>query len=251
MTYVHPRLDGAVALVTGAAKRLGRAIALALAADGADVIVHYNRSEVEATALAADIRRLGRQAWPLAADLADVDQADQLIDRAASLAGRVGILVNNASIFPTGRITEAPVDDFLANLQVHAIAPLLLSRRFAAQAEDGHIVNMLDSRIHDYDREHAAYHISKRALFTLTRMLALELAPHVAVNAVAPGLILPPAGEDESYLQRLASTNPLNRYGDAEDIADAVRFLLGSRFITGQVIYVDGGRHLTSGAPHA
>jgi len=247
MTYVHPTLEGAVALVTGAAKRLGRAITLALAASGAEVVVHYNRSEAEAMALVEDIRRLGRQAWPLAADLAHADQADGLVDRAASLAGRVGILVNNASIFPTGRITEARADDILANVQLHAIAPLLLSRRFAAQAIDGHIVNMLDSRIHDYDREHAAHHISKRALFTLTRMLALELAPRIAVNAVAPGLILPPAGEDESYLQQLASTNPLNRHGDEGDIADAVMFLLGSRFITGQVIYVDGGRHIKGG----
>jgi len=250
MGYVHPSLEGATALVTGGAKRLGRAIALGLAAHGADVVVHYRRSEAQAATLLDEIRRMGRQAWAIAADLADDRQAERLIDRAVEVAGPLTILINNASIFHPGRITDASVDEILANMRVHAVAPLLLSRRFAAQGGAGHIINMLDSRVHDYDREHAAYHLSKRALLTLTRMLALELAPDVAVNGVAPGLILPPAGEDESYLQRLASTNPQNRYGGPEDIVDAVLYLLGSRFLTGQVVYVDGGRHMKGGVYH-
>ena len=96
----------------------------------------------------------------------------------------------------------------------------------------------------DYDRAHAAYHLSKRMLFTLTRMMALEFAPQIRVNAVAPGLILPPPGQDASFLERMASTNPLGRHGDASDVADAVLFLTGAGFVTGQVIYVDGGRHM-------
>ena len=105
-------------------------------------------------------------------------------------------------------------------------------------------MNLLDSRITDYDREHAAYHLSKRMLFALTRMLALELAPRTIVNAVAPGLILPPEGKDEDYLRRMAHTVPLNRHGDAGDIEQAVLFLLRCEFVTGQVIFVDGGRHM-------
>ncbi len=95
-----------------------------------------------------------------------------------------------------------------------------------------------------YDKEHASYHISKRVLVTLTRMLALELAPKIAVNAIAPGLILPPVGEDETYLRRWAHANPLNRWGEPKDIVDAMLFLLGSRFITGQILYIDGGYHM-------
>jgi len=166
------------------------------------------------------------------------------MDRAVELAGPVDILVNNASIFPADTITQVDPREIHSNMQIHAITPLLLSRALAAQGREGHIVNMLDARIVDYDRRHAAYHLSKRTLFTLTRMLALELAPRVVVNAVAPGLILPPTGEDESYLEKMARTNPMHKHGCPQDVAEAVLFLLKSDFITGQVIFVDGGRHI-------
>ncbi len=237
-------LAGKVALITGAAKRLGRATALALAAKGADVVLHYNHSADAAAALAEEIQRGGRQAWTLRCDLGEAPQTEDLMGHAIRAAGAVDILINNASIFPTGRVTEASVEDILANVQVHAVGPLLLSRALAAQGRGGHIINFLDARIADYDREHAAYHLSKRMLFTLTRMLALELAPDVLVNAVAPGLILPPPGEEEGFLDRMAHTNPMNRHGSPADVAEAVLFLLTSRFITGQVIFVDGGRHM-------
>ncbi|NQV31372.1 MAG: SDR family oxidoreductase, partial [Phycisphaeraceae bacterium] len=124
--------------------------------------------------------------------------------------------------------------------------PLALSRAFAAQGQltSGHIINMLDSRVQDYYKLHVPYHLSKRSLLALTRMLAIELAPGVAVNAVAPGLILAPEGKGDEYLQALAHTNPLNRSGGPQDICEAVLFLLRSEFITGQIIYVDGGRHM-------
>ena len=237
-------LSGRTALVTGAAKRLGRATALALAGAGADVIVHYRRSAAEAEAAAAEIRGAGRQAWTIAADLADPQQVDSLMQRAIDAAGGVDILINNASIFPQGRLGEVSPGDLQASIQVNATAPLQLCRAFAAGGRGGDIVNFLDCRIADYDRAHAAYHLSKRMLFDITRMLALELAPDVKVNAVAPGLILPPSGEDEAYLARLAHTNPLHRCGDPEEVARAVVFLVRSRFITGQVIFIDGGRHL-------
>jgi hypothetical protein len=120
----------------------------------------------------------------------------------------------------------------------------MLCRGFAAQKRTGLIVNMLDTRILNHDEEHAAYHISKRMLFTITRMLALELAPQIRVNAVAPGLVVPPEGKDEYYLAKLAYTNPLHTYGSAEDVARAVMFLVHSDFVTGQVMYVDGGHHM-------
>jgi len=237
-------LSGRTALVTGAAKRLGRATALALAAEGTDVVVHYGRSRKAAEDTAEDIRRLGRHAWTLGADLADPEQASGLVAGSCEQAGPLDILVNSASIFPDGGLTDVEPAELALNVQVNAMAPLALGRAFAAQGRRGDIINFLDTRITDYDRDHAAYHLSKRMLADLTRMMALEFAPGVKVNAVAPGLILPPAGKDESYLDRLASTNPLGRHGEAEDVTRAVLFLLASDFVTGQVIFVDGGRHM-------
>ncbi len=231
-------------MITGAAKRLGRATALALAGEGANVVVHYNRSANAAETAAEEIRAAGAAAWTLQADLSDPREVDSLMPRAIEAAGQIDILINNASIFQAGSIMEVTVEEIADNVQVHALAPLTLCRALARQGLDGHIINMLDSRVTDYDRDHAAYHLSKRMLLTLTRMLALELAPRIAVNGVAPGLILPPAGKDESYLRDLAHTNPMNRHGGAEDITDAVLYLLTSRFVTGQVMFVDGGRHM-------
>ncbi|MBI5243419.1 MAG: SDR family oxidoreductase [Elusimicrobia bacterium] len=232
------------ALVTGAGKRLGRAIALALARSGVDVAVHCNRSAGEALEAAGEIRALGRRAWVVQGDLGDAAQAEALFERARDAAGRIDILVNSASIFSKSRLSDFPPENLAANIQVNAMAPLLLSRALARQGRGGCIVNLLDSRIADYDAEHAAYHLSKRLLHSLTRMLALELAPRVRVNAVAPGLILPPPGEDDSCLERLRRTNPLQSHGGPSDVAEAVLFLVRSPFITGQVIYVDGGRHM-------
>ena len=237
-------LVGRTALVTGGAKRLGRATALALSGAGADVVVHFNRSAADAASLAEAIRQAGRQAWTVQADLSRPDQAEALLARAVEAAGPIQILINSASIFPADTIMTVGAEELLANIQIHAVAPLMLSRAFAAQAVAGDIINFLDARITDYDRRHAAYHLSKRMLGTLTRMLALELAPAIAVNAVAPGAILPAVGQDEDDFAKLASTNPLKRLGTPEEIARAVLFLLESRFITGQVIFVDGGRHM-------
>lgn len=238
------KLASRTALITGGAKRLGRATALALASEGADVVVHYRGSEADARNTATEIEKAGRRAWTLQADLADAAQAEALIPRAIRMAGPIDILINNASIFPIDQVVDFSPADLAVNVQVHAMSPLQLGRAFAAQNRSGDIINFLDSRVTDYDREHASYHLSKRMLYTLTRLLAVEFAPQIKVNAVAPGLILPPPGKDEAYLEQLKTTNFLQRYGRAEDIAAAVVFLLNSDFITGQVIFVDGGRHL-------
>lgn len=244
MDESHNSLAGKTALVTGAAKRLGRAIAGALAQQGARVVVHFNTSERDAVALCDELSQMGVSAWPIQADLSKSAQAEGLFQQAVAQAGAIDILVNNASIYDKDTLWEATEASLERNLRIHAVVPLILARALAKQDRPGHIVNLLDTRVTTYDRQHASYHLSKRMLLTLTRMLALELAPQVAVNAVAPGLILPPAGEDESYLEKLAHCNPQNRYGDPQDVADAVLFLLRSRFITGQVIYVDGGYHM-------
>jgi len=136
------------------------------------------------------------------------------------------------------------LDELTSNVQVNALAPLVLAREFAKQGRPGDIINLLDARVTDYDQEHAAYHLSKRMLFTLTRMMALEFAPEIQVNAIAPGLVLPPPGKDAEHLKARVKDNPLQRHGDVEDVVDALLFLLRSDFITGQVIFVDGGYHM-------
>ena len=233
-------LAGRTALVTGGAKRIGRAISLALARAGANVIVHYRESRDEAEGVASEIAALGARSRTLRADLLLPGEAERLIAK----AGEFDVLVNNASIYPRAELMGFGEEELFENMRIHAWAPLVLSRAFAAQGRPGRILNMLDSRIIDYDALHVPYHLSKRTLFALTRMLAVELAPRITVNAVAPGLMLPPPGESDDYLDKWAHTNYMNAHGALEEITDAALYLVQSGFVTGQVIYVDGGRHM-------
>jgi pteridine reductase len=237
-------LHGRTALVTGGSVRIGRAITDALAAHGANVLIHYNTSRDEAEAAANAVIALGVDAWVLPCDFCIAEDAEKYLDRAIELAGPIDILINNASSFPASELDTFTADELMDSVQVNAYAPLQLARRFAHQEIPGHIINFLDTRIVDFDKKHAAYHLSKRMLFTLTRGMAEAYAPEIQVNAVAPGLVLPPEGKDEQYLADLAHTNPLQKYGHPDDITAAVLFLLHSSFITGQIIYVDGGRHM-------
>ena len=237
-------LTDKVALITGAAKRIGGATALALARQGVNVVLHYHTSAQEAEQVARAARDAGVKAWILSADLAQPAEAENLVDRVLESAGALDFVVNNAAIFPEGRLADLCRDSLRESIDINALAPFLIARRFAARGQKGVVVNFLDARVVDHDSGHAAYHLSKRLLFSLTRMMAVEFAPLVRVNAVAPGLILPPTGHSIEYLERLASTNPLNRHGDVDDVTEAVLFLLRSDFVTGQVIFVDGGRHL-------
>jgi len=237
-------LKSRTALVTGGAVRIGREICLGLARSGADVVVHYHTSEAQARELVGLIERLGRRAWALGADLAEPGGPETVFAAAEAQAGTIDILVNNASVFPADSLWQVSAESLAHNMNLHALAPLVLARRLARQCDHGHVVNMLDTRVACYDKGHASYHLSKRMLLTLTRMLALELAPAVAVNAVAPGLILSPPGQEGDYPAKLANRNPLSRHGEPADVVEAVLYLLGSRFVTGQVLYVDGGAHM-------
>lgn len=237
-------LAGKTALVTGAGRRLGRATALALASQGVSVVVHYQSSESEAHGCARLIREKGVKAWTLRGDLSDPAASEALVGRAIEAAGPVDIVVNSASIFPRNTLADMTWADVAANMQVNAMAPFVIGRAMAAQGRNGAIVNLLDTRVVHYDRIHAAYHLSKRALLTLTRMMALEFAPAIRVNAVAPGLILPPPGEDESYLEKLSKSVPLQRVGSPDDVTEAILYLLRSDFVTGQVLFIDGGFHM-------
>lgn len=237
-------LKGKTALVTGGAKRIGRQIALALAERGINVVVHFNRSDSEARGLAGELHQKGVNAWTIQADFRRPDEYRALIEQARQIAGTLDVLVNNASIFPAETIADLNWSSLSANMEVNAWVPFLLIRSFAQQIGRGKIINLHDSRLKGYDWTHTGYILSKHVLAAMTRMMALEFAPDITVNAVAPGLILPPPNKDESYLEAMVRTVPLQRHGDPRDIAEAVAFLIQSDFITGNVIYVDGGRHL-------
>jgi len=237
-------LTGRTALVTGAARRLGKVIALGLAEQGANVVIHYGKSDDEAKKLQKEITALEVKSWALSANFSDPQSLQTLIEKADEISGGVNILVNNASIFNVSEATKADLKEFEINMLVNAWTPFMLSRYFAEKTERGSIINILDTRIRGHDFSHFAYYLSKKMLETLTESMALKLAPRITVNGVAPGLILPPEGKDQTYLEQRKDTVPLKKYGSVEDIAEAVIFLLRSDFVTGQVVYVDGGKHL-------
>ncbi len=239
------KLSGKTALITGAAKRIGSVIAARLAHEGVNIVVHYRNSRKEAEATHAKIGELGVKSWILSCDLSNPKDCETLIDRAIDSAGKLDILINNASIFTARNFDDFKLGDINGEMDINAWVPLILSRKFAAKANEGQIVNLLDTRIRGYDSNHFPYYLSKRMLETITEFLALELAPRIRVNGVAPGLIMPPEGKGDSYLERLKDGVPLKKRGSPSDVAEAVFFLTMNDFITGQIIYVDGGKHLT------
>jgi len=238
-------LQGRVALVTGASRRIGREIAMALAEEGVHIVAHDRLGlEPETIKVCDEVIECGMKAWRVIADLERPEEYETLIARALKTAGSLDIVINNASIFSPSKLMDIAFGDLTRHMQVNAWAPFFTSREFARLVGRGKIINLLDTKIHGYDRSHMAYILSKHMLSVLTRMCALEFAPGITVNAVAPGLILPPPGKDESYLDQLSPTVPLKRHGGPMDIADTVLYLLKNDFVTGQVIFVDGGRHL-------
>ncbi len=240
------KLTGKTAVVTGAAHRIGRAIALALAGEGADVVIHDHLSlHGDCERLCEEIDRFGVRSRIVTADFENRSDYETFISRALEAAGRLDILINNAAVFTRDSLGDADLRSLMRHMEINAWAPLVLSRQFAQAVRTGRIINLLDTRIAGYDWEHLSYILSKHVMHLLTKMTAIEFAPGIRVNAVAPGLILPPPGKDERYLDELAPGVPLKKHGRPDDITDAVLFLLKCDFITGQVIYVDGGRHLT------
>ncbi|HTT80983.1 MAG TPA: SDR family oxidoreductase [Stellaceae bacterium] len=245
------------ALVTGGARRIGRASVLALAADGYAVAINHHRSHAAAAALAAEIAESGGRAAALAADLADEAQTERLLPQAAAaLGGPIGVLVNNASLFENDTLRTATRAGWEAHLAVNLRAPLLLTQEFArllpADA-GGVIVNLLDERVWNLTPYFLSYTLTKSALWTLTRTAALALAPRIRVNGIGPGPTLPsPRQSAEQFLERCRAM-PLMRGTSPDEIAAALRFILAAPAMTGQMIALDGGEHLgwaqSRGAP--
>ena len=238
------QIQGKTALVTGGAVRVGKAITLALARAGANVVVHYHSSAGEAEATAAEARALGVKALTARADVADAEQVRGLARAVEAQLGGVDILVNSASHF---RTTPIPTQDFSAWKQVTGIlidAPFYCANVFGPgmiQRGEGAIVNILDLSAWEPWPHFAAHVVGKAALLALTRQLALEFAPQVRVNAVAPGPVLPPPNYSAEKIARTAAQTLLERWGSPEDVAGAVLFLVQADYITGDTITVDGG----------
>jgi NAD(P)-dependent dehydrogenase (short-subunit alcohol dehydrogenase family) len=235
------------ALVTGAGKRIGRAIALGLAADGWSVAVHYGGSRSEAAAVVAEIAARGGKAVALPADLSREDAVAALIGEAAAALGPLGCLVNNASIFENDLALDVTRDGWDRHFAVNLRAPFVLSQEFARQLPDdkhGCIVNMLDERVWSLTPYFFSYTLTKSALWTMTQTLALALAPRIRVNGIGPGPALPSPRQTEAQFQRQAGLMPLLRGTTPEEIADAVKFILAAPAMTGQMIALDGGQHL-------
>ncbi len=243
-----PFLQGQVALVTGAGVRVGRALALALAEQGATVALHYNHSVDDANHVVDMIHEQGDQARAFQADLADDAQTVALIPTINRELGTVRILINSASLFGAGLFKSTTVAEWDENMNVNLRAPFLLSQAFAVQQYgkvEGNIINISDWRGLRPGTDHFAYTISKAALIKMTESMALALAPRIRVNCLALGSILLPQGAPPSMEQQLLATIPLKRMGTPQDVANAVLFLLAPQsFITGQTIVLDGGREL-------
>jgi NAD(P)-dependent dehydrogenase (short-subunit alcohol dehydrogenase family) len=240
------------ALITGAAKRVGRAIALELAQAGYDIAIHFRESGGDAAGLAREIEGLGRRAALVQADLEDETAVAAMLPDAAAQLGPVTALVNNASLFVRDEAMDVTREGWDRQLAVNLRAPFVLMQQFArALPPDapGAVVNMLDQRVWNFTPHFVSYTVSKAGLWTLTQTMALALAPRIRVNGVGPGPILPNDNQSAEQFRTHWSSLPLQRQIDPAEVARTVRFLIESPALTGQMIAVDGGEHMAWAQP--
>ena len=237
--------DRKAILITGAARRLGRENALYLAQAGYDIIIHYHRSEADARSLQRDIVDQGVQAHLLQAELGLKTDYMALVAQAKQLAANLYGLVHNASIFEQANFAQTSIEQYDRYMDLHVKAPFFLTQAFASQVKEGAVITMLDTYITKYSQRYFTYLLSKKALAEMTRMLARELAPAIRVNAIAPGIILP-SGDDlgEQAMQEKQAMIPLRKLGEPQDIAQTLHWLLTQDYLTGQILYIDGGEQL-------
>jgi NAD(P)-dependent dehydrogenase (short-subunit alcohol dehydrogenase family) len=236
-----------VALVTGAARRIGRALALDLAAQGCDVAVHYRRSHDVAQAGGAAIEAQGRRAVALAADLADEAQTTRLLGAAAAALGPITLLVNNAAVFDYDRPGTVDAASWQRHMAINLRAPLVLTQALLAGLPEhaaADVVNLIDERVLNLSPHYTSYTVAKAGLWVLTQHLALALAPRVRVNAIAPGPVLRHDATSEEDFAALCRATPLGRGPGVDEICRALRLILQAPSMTGQMITLDGGRHL-------
>ncbi len=231
-------------MITGGAKRLGKAMALFLAKHGYDIVLHYNASKEAAHETKKEIESFSVNCYLCAFDLCLSQDYDSFFSALPDAFSPVSLLIHNASVFVDTDYQNLREDDFDRDFSVHVKAPLFISQAFSKQTESGQIIMMLDSRVSTERLDHFAYTLAKKSQLHLTKMLAKELAPKIRVNAICPGPILPPPGESEAYLDNVSKTTPLEKAGSCDKIVKAVDYLLEADFVTGECLYVDGGQHL-------
>jgi NAD(P)-dependent dehydrogenase (short-subunit alcohol dehydrogenase family) len=235
------------ALITGSARRIGRAIALDLAAHGWGVAIHYRNSRDEAEALAGEIQRTGAPAAAVSANLADLDEVQSLIARCAGALGTVTCLVNNASEFFLDTIGSVTPEGWDTHLDINLKAPVFLAQALYAnlpEGVEGNVINIIDQRVWRPTPDFFSYTISKAGLWTATQTLAQAMAPRVRVNAIGPGPVLQSVHQSQADFAAETLTTPLQRGPSLPEIAAAVRFILATPSMTGQMIALDGGQHL-------
>ncbi|MBI3246270.1 MAG: SDR family oxidoreductase [Deltaproteobacteria bacterium] len=241
-------LTGKVALVTGGAKRVGKAIVLALAQRGCKLVVHYHTSAAAAEATVQELRTAGCEAIGLQADLTQEEEVDRLIEAAVAHFGRVDILVNNAAVFFRTPVDTVTIDEWDLTLETNLTATFMCSQKLGLKMRAwgwGHIINMADVAGQRPWTDYIAYSVSKACVITLTQGLAMELAPEVMVNAIVPGPVLFQDDTPEEVREREIQKTLLKRAGTPEEVADMVVFVAESDYSTGALFHVDGGRALT------
>lgn len=242
-----------VALITGAARRIGRAMALALAADGWTIAVHHRSSRADAEALASEICGTGGRAITLAADLREVDACRTLMAECIDRLGKVDCLVNNASVFEDDSLRTMTPASWEAHQAVNLRAPVFLAQAFAEQPLErlavGNIVNIIDQRVWKPTPQFFSYTVAKAALWSVTRTMAQALAPRIRVNAIGPGPTLPSPRQTAEDFARQGAAVPLGHGATPEEICAAVRFILATPSMTGQMIALDGGQHIAWRTP--
>ena len=241
-------LKGKNALVTGSGIRLGRAIALALGEAGCNLALHYNTSVESVIQVKSDLEKMGRKAHVFQQDLEDISHVQDLMTQVCSEFGHIDILINNAGIYPAGSGKAATPEKINKVFNVNLFSPWLLISAFASQLPrevQGKVINISDGKVFRNGTDHFSYRVTKQAINTITAMFALELAPNITVNAIAPGTMLPLQGYEHVDLQVVADRQiPLKRIGSPEIIAQNVLHILSQDFMTGDIIRVDGGEFL-------
>lgn len=234
----------AVCLVTGGAKRLGREMVLTLASTGYDIGLHYRTSEESARELCSEVEALGQSCFCVQGDLRDPTFYARCIRSVTETLGSISLLINNASIFEKISFEDSDQNTFNDYFDVHLRAPLFLAQAYARTGAKGAIINMLDSGVDCYAENAFIYTLSKKSLKDLTLLLAKTLAPKIRVNGICPGPILAPKGKGANYLAAIAEKTPMQRAGTTDDILSAVKYLMQSDYINGEILYVDGGQRL-------
>jgi len=232
------------ALITGSAKRIGKELALALAKSGVDLVIHYHKSKKEAEDLQEQIRKLNVKCELISGDL-NQNCFESLIKEALEKMPHLNILINNASIFEPTPFLTTTEDQLKRHLNINFIAPFFLTQNFAKIVKSGLVINFLDSKIKKTSKNYFSYLLSKKALADFTKMAAIELGPKIRVNSIAPGITEFSLDiDDKNYLEKIVNNLPLKRIAKSSDIINAVKILIENEYLTGQIIFVDGGESL-------